>query len=262
MKTPLRQLEKALLAHVAAMRDSAGRWRRGDPEALHDLRVAVRRLRTSLAPWRDRHHFRALRKPLRTLAAAMAGSGEQRDREVQRHWLQRLLPHPDARLQAWLDAQSAPLPEQPAHAVCDDVRALARDLPGALRQALRRDSGGALLSVRAAETHRLLFRIQSALGREADLLQLPAPLHALRLDCKRLRYLLEPLGAPAVRVLRRAQHALGDWRDVDCLLMALREAGVLSAAAEQQLGRAHEQFLQSAAHALQDLGELSEADLS
>lgn len=261
MKTPLRQLEKALQAHVSAIRASAGRWRRGDPEALHDLRVAVRRLRTSLAPWRDRHHFRTLRRPLRELAEAMAGNGEQRDREVQRQWLQRLLPQPDARLQAWLDAQSATLPDSPAQDAAA-VRELARDLPGALRRALRKDSGGALLRVRTAEIHRLLFRIQSALGREADLLQLPGPLHALRLDCKRLRYLLEPLGAAAVRVLRRAQHALGDWRDVDALLMALRQADALSAAAEQHLVRAHEQFLQSAVNALQDLGELSEADLS
>lgn len=261
MKAPLRPLEKALQAHVAAIRDSARRWRRGDPEALHDLRVAVRRLRASLAPWRDRHHFRPLRKPLRTLAAAMAENGEQRDREVQRHWLQRLLPHPDARLQAWLDTQSAMLPDSPAQDAAA-VSALARDLPAALRQALRKDSGGALLTVRAAETHRLLFRIQSALGGETALLQLPEPLHALRLDCKRLRYLLEPLGAPAVKVLRRAQHALGDWRDVDSLLAVLRTADALSPAAEQQLLRVHEQFLQSAVNALQELGELSEADLS
>lgn len=265
MNPLIRQLEAALSARVAAIRASHQRLRTDDAEALHDLRVAVRRLRAVLAPWREREHFQSLRQPLRELAAAMADSSEQRDREAQRQWLLRLVPRPDARLRAWLDAQ--PPVAGAEHAVnfrdlAPLIGATTRQLSRRLHSALRRDSARQLFAERAALAHRLLFRIQSALGHEAELVQMPRALHALRLDCKRLRYLLEAEEVAAVTTLRQAQQVLGDWHDVDALLAALRQADVLSLAAERRLLQAQKQLLQSAVNALQDLGALSEADLS
>lgn len=264
MKTPIRLLEQALTARVDAIHGSQRRWREGDADALHDLRVAVRRLRTSLAPWRGHSELFRLQAPLRKLARAMADSGALRDHEVYRQWLPRLVPRPDARLLSWWSRPAPPAEviASPRHRLVPLIRQLARELTPAWRQAVRAHGASALLAERDVLARRLLFRIQSALGDETALMHLPESLHALRLDCKRLRYLLEPTGAPAVKVLRRAQHALGDWRDVDSLLTALRQDEVLSVAAARRITVAHTGLLQAGVNALQDLGKLTEADLS
>ncbi len=264
MKLPVQKLDKALTARVMAIRDSQRRLRRHDAAALHDLRVAVRRLRASLAPWRGYPSFHALHQPLQALAAAMSDSGARRDHEVQRQWLLRLVSRPDARLLAWWQS---PPPSDGSDAISPRVlrplvRQLTRELPRAWHRALQHEGDAVLRQAQEALARRLLFRIQSALGDEAQLVQLPEPLHALRLNGKRLRYLLEPAAAPAVQVLRHAQHALGDWRDVDSLQRLLDQEGLLSGAAARQIRAAHTELLQVAVNALQDLDKLTEADLS
>ncbi|MBB0243422.1 CHAD domain-containing protein, partial [Streptomyces alkaliphilus] len=75
---------------VRALRDLRDAARAGDPDAVHRMRVACRRLRSCLRTHRtvlDRDRTRGAVEALRTLAAEL---GAERDREVLRH---RLLKH-------------------------------------------------------------------------------------------------------------------------------------------------------------------------
>ncbi len=247
------QLEQMLAARVMVLRDSLLRLRLGDAMALHDVRVAVRRLRASLAPWRDRRGFRSLRRPLRELARAMAGSGRLRDREVQQQGLRELL-SPAAATAMTVTTALRPAPDVPDSLLARLNRRLAR--------IWRDQDADDLIAVRDAHARRLLFRIQCALGQPALLLQLPDAIHVLRLDCKHLRYLIESLEAPALPALRAAQQVLGDLRDLDLLRVALAEAGSLTAAASARLRQRRAHLVQLAGNALQDLDGLSDADLS
>lgn len=246
-------LEQLLSARIDELRVAAARLGTEDGEALHDLRVAVRRLRALLAPWRRRPAFRAVHRDLRELTRAMRGSGALRDREVRIDWLHRL-GQDEAIDVAGHEATAVVFAQAGLKPV---INKLSRHLP----RALRRDDSHRLLALRDAEARRLLFRIQCALGDRASLPALPTVLHVLRLDCKHLRYLLAD-DAPAMTALREAQQALGDWRDLDRLAGELTEQGSLPAGVARRLASERRGLLQSLDKALQHLDGLSEADLS
>lgn len=179
-----------------------------DPEALHDLRITLRQLRSLLRPLRGLPAVDALEE-----GAAVLGrlSGPLRDREVLTAELERLgLAH----LAPIDEAQQAA--GYVALARSDELADLMRLLdgwPGNWRDAARQ---GQLDNVKK-RIRRRLHRQQRQL---AQALRDPAhDRHRLRLLIKRVRYAAETypaqsrLSKAAQSRLKRAQSALGDWHD-------------------------------------------------
>ena len=179
-----------------------------DAEALHDLRITLRQLRSLLRPMRGLATVDALEQ-----AAAVLGrlTGPLRDREVLMAELERM---GLSRLLAF---------DQEAHARAFAAVASSRELaelialldswPVAWREAARR-----------GQLHSVSKRIQRRLRRQqaqlAQALRDPAhDRHRLRLLIKRVRYagetypLQSGLDRAALARLKRAQSALGDWHD-------------------------------------------------
>ena len=231
---------------------------RSDPEALHDFRVALRRLRSLLRAFRSAVHDLAppaLRRRLRRFARA---TGESRDLEVQLLWLAEQLPalttrqrtgarwvmarlerrqqEANARLAARVQKRFEPLVERLGEAMAPAPRGAGDD------QAESLPAGDLVAKVLVEETGTLarqLGAIQS-IGNEAEA-------HAARIAVKRLRYLIEPFhhelpGAPAaIERLKALQDILGDLHDSHRIAEELNAA--FRDAAVEQAERSYEELL-------------------
>ena len=198
------------LRHLAAARAAAVRLHDvGDTEALHDLRVALRRLRSTLRahrPYLEHRVARGLRRRLRALARA---SNVARDTEVQLDWLsrvQRATPVERTACRWWRTRL-----ERERTAAYDETRATVAARFGKLDQRLRdalatkgrpgRDSAvtfGRAVGERTIEYAAALADDLASIDSADDY----AAIHAARVDGKRLRYLLEPLAKESPRVAR------------------------------------------------------------
>lgn len=213
----------------AAAKASARVKNNDDAEALHDFRVALRRLRSILrayAPWYD-PAAKNLHKRLRHLARA---TNTARDTEVQIEWLRRMSPRLTAEAQsgvAWLLARLTAR-QRKAHRV---VRKLVRNefanLEPRLRAALQtgkpRHDKATTTDIMFAHATRERLSVYSA-ELAADLAGISAvtdheAIHAARIGGKRLRYLLEPLRrsipgtAVLVNTMKAFQDRLGELND-------------------------------------------------
>jgi CHAD domain-containing protein len=195
-------LEVRLLACQARM------TARTDPEALHDLRTTVRRLRSLLRPLRGLPGVEQLED-----AASAVGelTTPWRDREVLAAYL---LKHDQPQAAERRMAQMAEA--YPALAASNEVASLMMILD-AFPRFLRASQRQGLLKG-------LDQRIEKRLGKQwqklEDALHDPAhDRHRLRLLIKRVRYGIEAypeldrLPAAAYKRLKSAQGALGDWHD-------------------------------------------------
>jgi CHAD domain-containing protein len=236
----LRQLESAVAARERLTEPD-------DQEALHDLRVALRRLRSTLSSFKPYLGGSLSKKKVRRLRDLAATTGPGRDAEVQLAWLREQVPAL-ARTQrsgaAWLLARTARRMDEgyeAAHA------ALERDLPS-LAEAIRHR-----LSVYSTEVHleaeasRPTFAAIAAAALKLQIEALRERLgevsgpddqeasHEARINAKRIRYLLEPLVeerpevGPLVKRFKGLQDLLGELHDAhvleDSLGEALAEAG-------------------------------------
>ena len=227
--------------------------RADDDEALHDFRVAVRRLRSTVRAYRDYLRDSIDRRDRERLGALADETGDARDLEVQVSWLERrldMLPRgegpgdrgqgtagePDGheRARAWelLNATRAARNDARDRLLRHVNREFPRErwrLARSLRFYLVRvdleapPEGPRLAAVlarlalaQAVELEERLAQVQSIDDQE--------PAHRARIAAKRLRYLLEPVqadleGAPGViRALKKLQDALGEMHDADVLL--------------------------------------------
>ena len=226
-----------------------------DQEALHDFRVAVRRLRTLLRSFRDDLDDIVSKKLQRRLRELTRATGAGRDAEVQLAWLKEHRGELGGRARpghAWFIGRL----EQRRDASYGDIR---RELPGTFRgldRRLRRALSAPLTETQggrpafAAAASRLLREHALELEQELDAARTaldPDAVHAARIAVKRLRYLLEPLAndtagpgtgpsgprAPAlIEQLKQLQDLLGELHDVQVLGADLGEA-VADAAAER-----------------------------
>ncbi|HXQ28904.1 MAG TPA: CHAD domain-containing protein [Gemmatimonadales bacterium] len=230
------------LLHLEAARVARQRLDGGDDEeALHDFRVALRRLRSLLRAFRpvlDSVVSGKLRRRLRDLARL---TGTARDAEVRLAWARdarRRLPASRRAGVAWWIAQLAEqrdgaYRELHKTAVSDFDKILPRvrralttpspeEAPGTFGQAV-----GERVGVEAGELGRRLALIQSI----AD----EAEAHGARIEVKRIRYLLEPLATERriedlLKSLRQAQDALGALHDIQAIGTTLGEAAAEAAA--------------------------------
>ena len=223
-------VRRLALAQLDAASTASARFTdRDDAEALHDFRVALRRLRSVLrayAPWYDAVP-KNLHKRLRRLAHA---TNAARDTEVQIEWLRRVRPRLKAGARSgctWLITRLAKRQRTSNHAVRKlahkDFAALEPRLRAALRtriQGCDAVAGAGVtfaqatderLSVYCAELAADLAGIGSAADREE--------IHAARISGKRLRYLLEPLRgsvsgvAALVNSMKSLQDRFGELSD-------------------------------------------------
>ena len=250
-QTPVRQaLAMQGLDYLAQARAAA--MRLADPqgdEALHDVRVALRRLHSLLRAYRDEvgdsipaRQGKALRRLARTTNAA-------RDAEVQRAWLLAQAPglRPAQRIgYDWLLEQMQ-VPSGRGAELARGVLKMHKRLRPRLRRLLTDAEDGECYAAAAAR------RVQAA---QRDVLRALAAVdgpqavggaHAARIAVKRLRYLLAPLRdqgaacAEAVQRLRRLQDLLGELHDRHILAQVLRDSAARRSA--EWGGRQFEQRL-------------------
>ena len=205
----------------------------GDEEAVHDFRVAVRRLRSLERAYRSCLAGGALRKLRKRLARMAAATGRARDLEVQLAWLAQerevMRPHERAgfdwlqqRLEAARQAERRRLRKRLGRHFGKLSASFARLRPGG--------KGDETFAAAVAG------RVQAAMDRLGVSLRAMCTVddersaHRTRIEAKRLRYLVEPLCgllAPAdevVDMLKGLQDLLGEVHDRQVLRAMLREA--------------------------------------
>ena len=209
-----------------------------DDEALHDFRVAMRRLRSWFRAFDEELNGSVRRRDRRALRALVRATNSGRDTEVQLDWLARVTKSKDAKRRSGAARLSDSIREQQRlagnsfDASCiDDFTDLRKQLMNRFEKTLD-DSDD--------DEHTLAQSLAAKLSAHVD--ALTAALHAVhafdderaaheaRIAAKRLRYLLDP-AAPRVRLaaamverLKTLQDDLGELHDVHVLGHVLREA--------------------------------------
>lgn len=239
---PMPEAGRAIMAfHFNRLRDYAGSAAEGDEDAVHDMRVATRRLRAALriaGSYYKNKTVRSMRALLKELAADL---GAVRDMDVLiAHGEKFDQPRPDdaPRLDAWLDY----LKTRRSDGLHNLVEYLNGKRFAKLMQTFETFVAEPGVSVKAAEHPAGLPRVRDVVAaavwqqysivrqyEAAKSLSLPA-LHTLRIETKRLRYVLEffreVLGARAASLIELAvnlQDHLGELHDVDVASSLLRE---------------------------------------
>jgi CHAD domain-containing protein len=224
---------KALSAARAAERRLDDR---ADPEALHDFRVAIRRLRSLLRAYKAQLGSAVRQKDRRKLRDLQRATGGGREAEVALEWLTKqqssLAPEHLAGLN-WLSGTLMARRRECENALDGELRRAFRVLADRLekRLALMKSEQNLLdesSQVSFAETLADLMDAHAAdlfakLGQIARIDD-SEQLHDARIMGKRLRYLLEPVRAqlneaqPIVKQSKRLQEVLGDLNDVHVLM--------------------------------------------
>ncbi len=199
-----------------------------DADAVHDLRVALRRCRSIAAAIEeiDPHpEWQEMRRCARKLFRSL---GDLRDTHVMTDWLNQLHPEADAlkdRMLNWLASQETSAHEKAQHRAVRFAEGRWKELSRSLNSRMRRvpadgDAAHCLALERleeAKELHRRAMRTESH-----------RPWHALRIGIKRFRYsvecLLPNVHAELGESLKRVQDVLGNIHDLDVLAEILKKA--------------------------------------
>jgi len=230
---------KALSAARAAERRLDDR---SDPEALHDFRVAIRRLRSLLRAYRPQLESSVRKKDRARLREIQQATGGGREAEVALEWLTKqhrdLAPEHLTGLN-WLSAKLLARRTACAQALDADLRQAFKRTAEKLeeRLAIMRQEQNLLAERSHVSFARTLANLTEAhatdllveLGQIARMDDAEA-LHDARIKAKRLRYLLEPVRAyideaqPVVKKSKRLQEVLGDLNDVHVLMDEIDQA--------------------------------------
>lgn len=217
---------RTALRHLLAAKAAGKRLKNGDDtEALHDARVALRRLRSVLRAYASCMEDAAPKRIRRRLRALGRATAAARDAEVQFAWvagLERKTP-PEQAACGWLQTRLGVRRDAAYRAMRSNFRselaALEKDLRPRLAKAQRADrrgvaygaATGRFLLAHVADLETRLRSIEGAGDRVG--------LHRARIAGKRLRYLLEPLAefepatAGPLAEMKRFQDCLGQLGD-------------------------------------------------
>ena len=214
-----------------------------DAEALHDLRVALRRLRSTLRALGPLLPALIPEKQARRLKKAARLTGPARDGEVFAAWLaarREGLPAPYRGAHDWLververhrAAEERAARGRAVRLAERAISAVTRRLVGAAAQAAPQPYALVLAGLLRTQAVALREAIREVVGPE----DVPA-IHRIRLEAKRLRYLLEPLrgvegadASEAVEALKGLQDLVGEWHDAQLFRQALARAQIEAAA--------------------------------
>jgi len=227
-----------------------------DAEALHDFRVAVRRLRCALRayrPWLGPAAGRKIRRRLRDLGA-ITNAG--RDAEVQLAWI---AAHRDALTRGERSGYNwfAKRRRDARRAGYNDARRWGREdfekVAATIGERLREPEAGAALlrEVFASLLLEHVGELETRLGAVHGSGEQRA-VHDARIQAKRLRYLLEPLRPEmsaikaVLRPLKALQDILGDLHDVHVL--------------DAQLSKDLDEIATEKAHRLRELAIAGDSD--
>ena len=244
---------KALSAARAAERRLDDR---SDPEALHDFRVAIRRLRSILRAYKPQLANAVRKKDRDRLREIQRATGGGREADVALEWLtlqQRDLAPEHLTGLNWLSAKLLARRRECSQALDGEVREAFKRNAQKLeeRLAIMRSKQNLLAERPHVSFARTLANLTEAhatdllvqLGQIARMDDAEA-LHDARILGKRLRYLLEPLRAyvdaaqPVVKKTKRLQDVLGDLNDVHVLMDEIDQA--FEAALAHKAGRIKE----------------------
>ncbi|HEX4544395.1 MAG TPA: CHAD domain-containing protein [Candidatus Acidoferrum sp.] len=192
-----------------------------DPDAVHDLRVAIRRCRSVAGAMEEVDPdpaWPAMRKAARKLFRSL---GALRDAQVMHEWVKKLVPETDsvrAHLQSAFESNEPRLREEALRVAGKFDQKSWKRFARALRQRAHLVPPGSL----AAECLALeRFEDAKELHTKALRTEKPKPWHALRIGLKRFRYTVESLlpeqYAACSDNLKRLQHMLGEIHDLDGL---------------------------------------------
>jgi len=199
-----------------------------DPDAVHDLRVAIRRCRSVAAVMEEVDPdpaWPAMRKVARKL---FRGLGALRDAQVMEEWVKKLAPETDPvrnHLQTSFKSNEPKLRENALRLAGKFDQKSWKRLERTLRQRSRLVPIGGLAAECLA-----LERFESAkeLHSKALRAEKPKPWHALRIGLKRFRYTVEnllpehyPVGSDN---LKRVQDLLGEIHDLDVLTEVVKKS--------------------------------------
>lgn len=246
-----------LIALSLLHRTESAAARLHDPEdetALHDFRVALRRLRSVLSAYRQSLQPSVKKRHRRRLRELGRATGPGRDAQVAAAWVGRQRELLDSDERAGLDwlhdrfeARRGAGVDEVRRLVDGELEPLARELEERLGVYMRevrldgrsgRRSFGELVS---EEGERALGRLVRQLGRVESVDDGEA-IHRARLRAKRLRYLLEPLAPEMEAVVP----ILGRLEGLQDLLGELNDAHLL----EGELTRAVERAARQRSHTL------------
>jgi CHAD domain-containing protein len=250
----------ASVRHAAARVEATGKREAGDPEAIHDLRVAIRRLRTALRPARRVYGKRSIREIGSDLGRFAQATGALRDEEVLREILGALELPARARTELdgwlWQRARQERARRRAIVTLLMTTDEEGRGRPGPLhapplgatlarleRRLGRSDPREIPAGTLAEEaTFAAIAAVRDLAG--APLTDAPA-MHTLRVRFKRLRYTAElfapALGEPAAALAKpaaRMQKRLGELHDLDEALVRIGRARSLSEPAVAAVRRA------------------------
>jgi CHAD domain-containing protein/CYTH domain-containing protein len=213
-----------------------------DPEALHDYRVALRRLRCCLRAYRKRLRSTVTTRSFRRLRRLARGTSESRDFEVHLGWLGEQLKQVESAERpgvAWmmdrlrtakgearekmlaLDQQLFPWIED---RLTKQLSSLRTTIPDRAESHPRSTAAVTAAGVRRA-AERLQTRLRRIRGYSSEV-----EIHRARIAAKHLRYLLEPFagglpeGSAVIERLKALQDSFGDVHDAHVFEAELREA--------------------------------------
>ena len=224
---------------------AAARVRLDDPDdrtALHDFRVALRRLRSWIRAFDAYFHGTIRRKHLRRLRSLSRAAGTCRDNEVHIAWLRDVEDSLRSRERPGAEWLLRRVGERQRLAELDFRATLGEDFPATIdplgdalavfsRRIDLRDFIPELSFAEAVAP--LILTEATALGDRLAAVQSTqdqAVAHAARLAGKRLRYLLEPVapaidgGPTLVKRLRHLQDTIGEMHDVHVMAEEVIEA--------------------------------------
>ncbi|HYG78868.1 MAG TPA: CHAD domain-containing protein [Pyrinomonadaceae bacterium] len=248
----VRLVLRTRMEEMCALRAAALDW--SDPEGVHDMRVASRRVRSALrdfSPYLRGRKLRRVKNDLKSLADAL---GLVRDEDVAIMALEKLAEEAPAEVWAGVRQFTDGRQKRRERARARLERVLTEDalaelredfddaLAGAVRAGRREEDDGekgTLISFRRAGREIILARLAEfqKLSRSLYSPLKSEPLHRLRIAAKRLRYAVELFTAcwqegalaPFAKEVAKMQTSLGELHDCDVWVEeigdALRQAG-------------------------------------
>ncbi|HKT59603.1 MAG TPA: CHAD domain-containing protein [Gemmatimonadales bacterium] len=261
------------MAHLDKAGVARARLRQGaDQEALHDYRVALRRLRSAIRAYRKALRSTVTGKTERRLRRLARGTNRARDLEVHLDWLNQQRDRAPATEKPgviWMIERLARERDEAADEMLDlDERLFPKlnvrlsDQLSRFRAAIDLTDGSrrqSTAAVTARRARRDAARLKERLGRIQGYSRGEA-IHRARIAAKHLRYLLEPFaelvpeGTAAVDRLKALQDGFGDVHDAQVFASEL-EAALPKAEREAAAGHPLVPGLEALMAALQARGQ-------